>query len=264
MDDRDLDARLEAARETLREAGRLALDYFAKREELVIEAKGLQDLVSIADRNVEELIRERLGAAFPGDEFLGEEHGGGIAPHLWIIDPIDGTANFLRGMPYWSCTLAFAVDSEAMLGLTYDPVHDELFWARKGHGTYRNGKRVEVSTRGPSEACVGLSYSFKTPPEDYEALIRGLLADNLDHRRMGSAALSLCHTADGRLDALVCLTTNSWDVLPGLLLVTEAGGIATRYTDGCTLLERRSAAAASPAVVEMVERASGIRLRPTG
>lgn len=267
LSDDELDRRLEVASEVMREAAGLALRHFRNRVALEIERKGLQDVVSLADRAVEDLIRARLGAAFPGDAVLGEERGldergGALAERLWIVDPIDGTANYLRGMPYWSVTLAFVADGEPTLALTADPVHDELFTARRGRGTQRNGEPVRVSgITDTAQACIGLSYSFKTSKDDYVRLVQGLLVQDLDHRRMGSAALSLGHVADGRLDAVVALHTNAWDVLPGLLLVTEAGGLATRYTDGCSLLAPRAVAACTPRLAAAIEQASGIGLR---
>ena len=263
MNDAELDARLEVATAAVLAAGRSALAHFRNREALLVETKGLQDLVSLADREAEQVIRKALGDAFPGDGILGEEEGGALAPRLWVIDPIDGTANFLRGLPYWGVVLAFAVDDLPVIGLTYDPVHDELYAATRGRGTTRNGMPVRTSERTEaSEACVGLSYSFKTDPEAYAALMAGILGQELDHRRMGSSALSLCHVADGRLDAMACLSCNSWDVLAGLLLVQEAGGHASVYAEGCSLLDRRAVAAAAPGIAPAIERLTGLSLRP--
>ncbi len=262
MNPSDVDARLNAAVQVIRAAGSRARDHYSRRDELGIEQKGLQDLVSAADRDVEALIRAEIGRSFPGDAFLGEEEGGQEAPLLWVIDPIDGTANFLRGIPYWCVVLAFAVDGVTELGLTYDVVHDELFVARRGRGASRNGTRIKVSGRATaSEACLGLSYNFKTPAEDYEHLLAGMLAHRFDHRRMGSSALSLCHVADGRLDGLLCLNCNSWDVLAGLILVEEAGGRATVYREGQTLLDRRAVAAMTPGLADIATALSGIPLR---
>lgn len=261
MTEDDLNRRMQVAIQALRDGGRVALDYFHRRDELKVEAKGVQDLVSQADREVETLIRERIAQSFPDDMVLGEEHGGALAPSLWITDPIDGTANFLRGMPYWSMVLAFIVDDRTELALTYDPVHDELFTARRGQGAYRNDKPIKVSGRTETtSACIGLSYTFKTPAERYERLLTNVLDLKLDHRRMGSSALSLCHVADGRLDAHAVLTCSSWDVIAGLAIVKEAGGRATDYTDGATLLETRAVAAATPGLAEAVAAASGIKL----
>ena len=258
----DLDRRLGIATEVMRHAGQLAKDYFDRRHELEIELKGKQDLVSIADKSVEALIRRELEAAFPGDLFLGEEGGGVEAPCLWVIDPIDGTSNFLRGIPYWSCVLAYVVDGVTELGLTMDPVHGELFAARRGHGAFRNGQEIHVSAcADPGRACVAMSFNFKLPPEDYVNILRGLAAEGFDHRRMGSAALQLCHVADGRIEATMAPLASSWDVVAGLCIAEEAGAVATRWTDGCTLTATRASGACVPGVVEPFQRATGLRLR---
>jgi myo-inositol-1(or 4)-monophosphatase len=259
----ELDERMEVAVRAVRAGGRIAGDYFARRAELAIERKGLQDLVSIADRAVETEIRRHLEQAFPDDGILGEEHGGALAERLWVIDPIDGTANFLRGLPYWCVVVAFAVDGATRLALTYDVVHDELYLARHGQGATRNGVEITVSDRAAAdEACVGLSFNFKSGERGYRKLIGDLIESRLDHRRMGSSALTLCHVADGRLEAMLAMGCNSWDVIAGLLLVQEAGGYATDYVDGATLLECRPVGAATPALRQTVERISGLTLAP--
>ncbi len=246
MSEEEIAARLAAARAIVREAGALALAHFRARESLAVEHKGPQDLVSRADRESEALIRARLAAAFPGDAVLGEEQGGVEADRLWVIDPIDGTANFLKGMPYWCVALAFVADGATRLALTYDPVHDELFEAQKGRGTRRDGRPLRLAERPREAACVGFSHNFKTPAEPYLEAMRRLLAAGVDHRRMGSAALTFAHVADGRLDAAIAFRTNAWDVLGGLLLVAEAGGATTPFLDGRPLLERRTVMAGTP------------------
>jgi myo-inositol-1(or 4)-monophosphatase len=289
MTDRDLELRLLTACAVVREAGRLAHDYFLKRAELDVEHKtGVQDLVSVADREVEELMRTRLATAFPEDRLLGEEGGGeplagdedllDDAPEepdgegdpgggsdqsprgLWVIDPIDGTANFLRGMPYWSVTLAYLVGDRTEIGVTYDPVHDDLFWARRGTGAYRNERRVRVSgCADPSQAVVGSTFTFKMKVDDYMGLIGGILRAGADHRRMGSTALMMCHVADGRLDGCATLYCNSWDVIGGLLLVREAGGVASDFLTGATLTEPNRAFGCAPGLQETIEELTGLR-----
>jgi len=258
----DLDHRQEVATRVALAAGRLAREFFERRHELAVERKGMQDLVSVADKSVEELIRRELGAAFPEDAFLGEEGGGGEAPHLWIIDPIDGTANFLRGLPYWCCVIAYVVDGVTELAFTMDPVHDELFVARRGQGAIRNGTPIRISGRDDArESCVGLSFNFKLPGERYVSLVDGLVGAGFDHRRMGSSALALCHVADSRLDGAVIPLCSSWDVIAGLLTVESAGGLATRWTDGCSLTGSRAVAAATPGIAPALERVAGVSLR---
>ena len=183
MTDRDLDLRLLTARAVAREAGKLAYDYFTRRAQLEVEHKGMQDLVSVADRAVEELIRARLHGAFPDDDLLGEE-GGGAEPSsgggLWVIDPIDGTANFLRGMPYWSVALAYVRDERVEIGVTYDPVHDELFSARRGRGAQRNHEPMQVSAcDDPQRGIIGSTFTFKMEIEHLSCLDRGHLARGL-------------------------------------------------------------------------------------
>lgn len=261
MMEQELERRFEVAQAAIRAASDRALALWQQRGTLAVELKGLQDLVSHADRELEELLRAHLGREFPDDAFLGEELGGAPADSLWIIDPIDGTANFLRGIPYWSCTLAYVRGGQPLLAFTSDPVHGELFAAFRGRGTTRNGRQVRTSAVADAKrACVGLSYSFKVPPARYLGVVQRLLEAGFDHRRMGSAALSLAHVADGRLDAAFTLHTNSWDVLPGLLLVAEAGGCATDWKDGCGLGENRAAAAAAPGIAALVSELTGIPL----
>jgi myo-inositol-1(or 4)-monophosphatase len=261
MTDRDLDLRLLAACAIVREAGKLAHDYFSKRAQLEIEHKGMQDLVSVADRAVEDLMRSRLSTAFPGDDLLGEE-GGGAARRpgagLWVIDPIDGTANFLRGMPYWSVTLAYAADDRVEIGVTYDPVHDELFWARRGGGACRNQTPIQVSgCTDPQRAIIGSTFTFKMGIERYVPLIERILRAGADHRRMGSTALMMCHVADGRLDGCATGYCNSWDVIGGLLLVQEAGGVVSDFIAENGLLAAGSALAGAPGLHATLEQVRG-------
>ncbi len=244
----DLTTRLAFAARLLREAGTRAVELFHRRGALTVERKGLQDLVSPADREIESLIRARIATAFPGDEVLGEEQGGAAAAdRLWVVDPIDGTANFLRGLPYWCLTMAHLVRGRVELAVTYDPLRDELFEARRGAGAFRNDVPIRVAaTTRPEEGCIGLAHKFTRGNEAYLGLLGALLEAGIDHRRMGSVALTLAHVADGRLDGLLSLSMNSWDVLAGLLLVREAGGVAVSGSEG---LERPGPiAACTPAL----------------
>jgi myo-inositol-1(or 4)-monophosphatase len=261
MTDRDLDLRLLTARAVAGEAGKLAHDYFMRRAQLEIERKGMQDLVSVADRAVEDLIRRRLSGAFPEDDLLGEE-GGGAARRagagLWVIDPIDGTANFLRGMPYWSVALAYVVDDRVEIGVTYDPVHDELFWARRGGGAHRDQAPIRVSgATDPQCAIIGSTFTFKMGIERYVGLIERILRAGSDHRRMGSTALMMCHVADGRLDGCATGYCNSWDVIGGLLLVEEGGGVASDFIAENGLLAAGSALAGTPGLQATLEQVRG-------
>jgi myo-inositol-1(or 4)-monophosphatase len=258
MTDRDLDLRLLTARAVAREAGKLALDYFNRRAQLQVELKGMQDVVSIADRAVEDLMRARLAGAFPEDDLLGEEGGGAerrAGAALWVIDPIDGTANFLRGMPYWSVALAYVKGDRVEIGVTYDPVHDELFWARRGGGAHRDHAPIQVSgATDPRRGVVGSTFTFKMEIDRYLAIVEGILRAGSDHRRMGSTALMMCHVADGRLDGCVTGYCNSWDVIGGLFLVQEAGGVASDFIAENGLLAAGGALAGTPGLRSTLEQ----------
>ena len=224
-DDTALSAKLEAAGEIAREAGALAFDYFRKRDELVVELKGPQDLVSIADRAVEDCIRERFAAAFPEDGILGEEGGGEVSDRFWLIDPIDGTANFLRGVPFWCVALAYVVDGAPALGLIYDPILDQLFAGRRGAGATCNGRPMQVSAVSElGKATVAVGYSVREPHEKVLSVLDRTLGEGATFKGYGSCAMALALVADGRLDAFYEAHINAWDCLGGILLVEEAGG----------------------------------------
>ena len=170
MTDRDLDLRLLTARAIVREAGKLAHDYFSRRAQLEIEHKGMQDVVSIADKTLEDLIRLRLSERFPEDGLLGEEGGATdlSAPYLWAIDPIDGTAPFLNGLHNWCVSIGLMHEGEPLLGVIMDPNHDELFHGLRGHGAaqdqghgqtevlhgLRSPAVIPACRAGPRNACV--------------------------------------------------------------------------------------------------------------
>ena len=262
MTDMSIELRRLAAEATAREAGRLARSYFDGRAELEVELKGTQDMVSLADRSVEELIRKRLGSAFPDDGFVGEE-GGADVPEgvagIWVIDPIDGTMNFLRGVPYWSLVIAYVRGREVLIGVTYDPVHDDLYVAVKGQGAMRNGARIEVSaTTDTSRAVIGHTFSFKMEVAPYVRTLGALLEAGADHRRLGSTALMMAHVADGRLDGCCTLRCSAWDVIAGLLLVREAGGYASNWFEKATLTEPSSVFGCTPALKEVIMQGSGL------
>ncbi|MEP7208150.1 MAG: inositol monophosphatase family protein [Casimicrobiaceae bacterium] len=249
-----LDARFELLQRVAREAGALALDYWHQRARLTIEFKGPRDFVSHADRDVEALIRRAIAKAFPNDGFLGEETAaryGGEA-NLWIVDPIDGTHNFLRGIAYWGVSIAYVENGVRTLGVVYDPPHDELFRARRGGGAWRNTRGVDTRIvaahpAGMDAALVAVGHHDRYPDARYTAIRSALMGTNSAFRNFGSAALQLVHVADGRLDAFVELALSSWDVMAGLLIVEEAGGCVGPYPGpgGITVRAPVVAAAAS-------------------
>lgn len=213
----------------LREAGKRALEHFKART-FSVEEKGIQDFVSEVDRQTEVFIRDRLNSLFPDDAILGEEGGGQMAARTWIIDPIDGTTNFIRGIPFWCLSAGLVVDGRPSVGVIYDPCQDEMFSAHDGGGATLNGELVRVSTTAsPSHALLSIGYSFKSPPTLHNAVIAELFAAGSMYRMHGAGALALAQVACGRVDGFWEAIIYPWDVAAGLALVREAGGVVSDY-----------------------------------
>ncbi len=253
-----LEARFDAAVAVAREAGALARRHYENRDDLIREVKGVQDLVSVADREVEDLILGRLKDGFPGDSFLGEESGGVAAARAWVIDPIDGTINFLRGVPYWSVSIAYVVDGEIEIGVVFDPVADEMYAARRGHGASRNAEGIEVSgCTDITSAVVSVGFSYRRAVERHVDVTKRILDAHCEYRRMGSAALALAHVADGRFDGFWEEHCNSWDVLAGILLVAEAGGWVNDFLAGDGMSRGNVIQACTPGILEPLAALTG-------
>ncbi len=225
--------RYQAAQDIARRAGALALDYFRNRERLAVETKGPTDYVSHADRDVENLIRRELAAAFPGDAFLGEETAAqfcGPVDRCWVVDPIDGTHNFLRGVPYWNVAIGYADGGRTVVGVVADPCAGEIFHARRGGGAFSSSAQGEArlaaaATQRLAGAYVVLGHHDRSFEPRYFDIRRKLMEAGAAMRNFGSAALQLAHVAGGRYDAFVELELSAWDAVAGLLLVEEAGGV---------------------------------------
>ncbi|HWT30285.1 MAG TPA: inositol monophosphatase family protein [Propylenella sp.] len=258
----DLDLRLAAAQAVVREAGELGQRYYRKRETLPVTRKGAQDLVSEADGACEDLIVSRLSRLFPDDGFLGEEGGvrlgGGEA--VWIIDPIDGTHNFLTGVPVWCVSLALVVAGEAVLGLIYHPAEDELFAAQRGGGASLNGVPIRVSgVNAVTEARIGIGFSYRRPVANHARTVEALLTAGCEYCRLGSGALGLAYTAAGRFDGYWEHHTNAWDAAAGLVLVREAGGWTNDFLAGDGLAKGNQILAATP---DLVDELAKLTLQP--
>ncbi|MFB9886692.1 inositol monophosphatase family protein [Balneatrix alpica] len=209
------------------QAGQLALDYFQRRQSLQVDVKGLQDFVSEADRQVEQFLRQCIQAAFPEDGILGEEQGWqpGESQGYWVIDPIDGTTNFLRGLPDWCVVLAYVEQDQVQQGWIFAPVHQQHFYAQRGHGAWLNQQPLQMAAEiVPGQGLIYMGFGAKTGLSHYLQRIEYLYQQQVDQRRLGSAALCLARTAAGIVDGFYEARTQPWDVLAGLLLVEEAGG----------------------------------------
>ena len=228
-----LSARADFASGLARRAGQVALDYFRNRASLEIETKaGALDLVSIADRAVEAMIRAEIAAAFPDDAILGEEGGAtaGASGLTWTIDPIDGTVPFLMGLPHWCVVLAVTEGERTLLGVTDVPVTGEHFTARAGHGAMLDGVRLSLdASRGIAQGLVAVGASDRCDPVPMAGILRRLMAIGGMYYRNGSGANMLACVAAGRLAGYVEPAMNPWDSLAGLLMIEEAGGVIHPY-----------------------------------
>ncbi|HUN45812.1 MAG TPA: inositol monophosphatase family protein, partial [Stellaceae bacterium] len=196
---REIDRRFRAAVEVARAAGRLMRRHF--RAGIRFTLKGPQDFLTAADREVERLVIRRLAKAFPEDSFIGEEGGGSSGTSTWVIDPIDGTANFARGLPRFCISIAWMEGDEVKLGVVYDPILDELFAARAGKGATVNGRRLRVSGETRlRRATIELGWSSRQPPGIYAANLERVLQAGASFRRAGSGALGMADVAAGRTD----------------------------------------------------------------
>lgn len=257
MNDADIERRHARGAEIAAAAAATALAHFRARGDLAVESKGAQDWVSEADRGVEEEIRAALAADFPDDAVVGEEGGrtGGTSGFSWVIDPIDGTTNFLVGEPNWCVVLAGLDGERGVLAHVVAPVLGETFAARRGHGATLGGRSIAASTSDSLAAgTVGVGHSMRVPASATIALLDKLLAANGLFVRSGSGALDLARVAAGRLIGYAEPHMNAWDCLASLLLVEEAGGRVQPF-DARAMLERGGrVVVAAPGVADALFR----------
>ncbi|WP_068312412.1 inositol monophosphatase family protein [Polycladidibacter hongkongensis] len=226
------DARFEFACATVKQAGAYALEYFHNFDCLNVEAKGQQDMVSEADRNTETLIRDAIAKAFPQDGIVGEEHGRvtGTTGYTWIIDPIDGTQNFITGIPQWCVIIACVKEDEIVIGTIFDPCNNELFSAQKGKGAHLNGKPISASkSTSLASGSLGTGFSSKGIIDESLAAMKKLLNAGGIYFRNASGGLMLSYAAAGRLIGYIEDRMNCWDAYAGLLIATEAGNILDSF-----------------------------------
>ena len=249
-------ANLNVMMKTARRAGRALLKDFGEVENLQVSTKGPGDFVSRADRNAEYLIKEALMEARPTYGFLGEEGDeieGEDPTRRWIVDPLDGTTNYLHGMPHWAVSIALEHKGEIVIGVIYDPVKDELFYAEKGDGAWMNEKRLRVSGRSrmiESVFSTGLPFAGRGDlPETLQDLAR-LLPTCAGLRRWGAASLDLAYVAAGRYDGFWERRLNSWDMAAGLIIVREAGGIVEPLRAGGNIIEQGEVICAAEPIFE--------------
>jgi len=224
-----------------RSAGKVLMQYFDRVESLNVTEKSRNDFVSQVDRTAEMEIIQVLRKAYPDHAVLAEESGAHDGNDFqWIIDPLDGTTNYLHGFPQYSISIACTYKGELLSGVVYDPLKDEMFTADKGQGAYLNDRRLRVSNRKGLEGALigtGFPYSDQTHLDTYTEMFKAMIKDTAGLRRPGSAALDFAYVAAGRMDGFWELGLSVWDFAAGALLVREAGGTVSDISGGDKYME---------------------------
>lgn len=248
-----------AACAVARQAGEMMRRLFQNRGGIEMSFKGPQDYLTQADAAVEKLVRQRLNEAFPQDKFFGEETGGEVSQSMWVVDPIDGTANFARGIPHFCISIAYALDHAPEIGVIYDPMSDEMFEARRGAGASLNGRPMKVSAAAKMEHCqIELGWSSRRTNAEYVAMVGRILDAGASFRRAGSGSLGIAYVADGRSDGYAELHINSWDCLAGIVMVKEAGGYANDFLAGDGMLRGNPILVSAPGIAKALVKLTGI------
>ncbi len=235
-----------------RKASKILIRDFGEIEKLQVSLKGPGDFVTASDIKVEKILINELQKARPSYSILSEEIGqiNNDKSFKWIIDPIDGTANFLHGIPHFAISIGLEHDDEIICGIVYDPIKDEMFVAEKGNGSYLNNQRMRVSSRSKLKDCIVFTGGPKLDSknkelalEEYKKFSSKIL---IPIRKLGSASLDMAYVAAGRCDGFWQRNLNYWDIAAGIILVKEAGGFVTdfegenRYVENKTILATNS------------------------
>ena len=226
-----------------RKAGRNLARDFGEVEQLQVSRKGPGDFVTAADMRAEQVLYEELARARHGYGFIMEERGvveGPDMSHIWIVDPLDGTMNFMHGIPHFAISIGLQREGELVAGLIYNPANGDVFTAEKGKGAFLNDRRIRVAARSNLEECVivtGIPHRGRPNHDSYLQGLGRVMVQVSGIRRSGSAALDLAWLAAGRYDGLWELNLKSWDIAAGIIMVREAGGYVTDLEGGKTMME---------------------------
>ncbi|SMN10559.1 Inositol-1-monophosphatase [uncultured Candidatus Thioglobus sp.] len=240
-----------------RKAGDIILRYHNQIDLLTIEHKAANDFVSEVDKAAEDAIIDELKYAFPQHSILGEENGEilGDENFQWIIDPLDGTTNYLHGFPQYSVSIALYEKGEATHAVVYDPFKEEMFTASKGQGAYLNDQRIRTTnTLGFDDTLIGTGFPFKAPQhlDAYLDMFKAIHPQVAGIRRAGSAALDLAYIAAGRMDGFWEVELQIWDIAAGALLVKEAGGFIGDFSGRDKFLETGNVVAGNEKVFKAI------------
>lgn len=248
-----MQALLNTAVKAARKGGDLALRYLNRVGDLEVRSKARNEFVTQVDQAAEAAIIGSIRERYPQHAILAEESGKHAGNEFtWIIDPLDGTTNFIHGFPVFSVSIALEVHGQLEVGVVYDPCRQELFTATRGGGAQLDGRRIRVSSwPGLEGSLIGTGFPYRSNTgwlPQYMPMLQAVMESTAGVRRPGSAALDLCYVAAGRLDGFWEFGLNIWDIAAGTLMIREAGGIATSLTAGQELAESGNIIAGSPKV----------------
>ena len=244
---------LETAIKAAQTAGAFILENLGKISNDDIDIKQASDFVTYVDREAEQLILNTIKDVFPGHHFLAEESlkDTGVHEYRWIIDPLDGTTNFIHSYPAFCVSIALEHNNEIILGVIFDPQKNELFRAMKGMGAFLNDNPITISATSDMHNCLvttGFPFKQKKMMDDYLKLFKNILFRVSDIRRAGSAALDLAHLACGRCEAFFEIGLSPWDIAAGVIMIKEAGGIVTDFGGGTDYLTTGNIVAGAPPI----------------
>ncbi len=231
-----MDDLLQTAKTAARDAGKILRAHFGKVDVTDIRKKSANDFISFVDESSEIKIIEIIRSKFPDHEILAEESGSSAikSPYRWIIDPLDGTTNYLHSIPVFSVSIAVEHNDEIVTAVVYNPLTNEMYWAEKGKGTFCNDQKIHVSTTSTlNESFIATGFPFKAKHmlDDYMHAFRSIFDHAIGARRLGSAAIDMAYVAAGKFDGFWELGLKPWDMAAGALLITEAGGKITDFWD---------------------------------
>ncbi len=259
---------LNAAIEAAQLGGDVLMEHLGKLKEQDIHEKKAYDFVTYVDMESEKRIKDFISSKFPEHHILAEESGGSpiTSEPTWIIDPLDGTKNYIHTFPHFAISIALSIDNEIVVGVIYDPIKNDLFYAVRGEGAYRNGEKIrvaEVSDIGYSLIATGFPFRAKDVLDTYLSVFRIVFLKAAGMRRAGSAALDLAYVAAGIFQGFFEYGLSPWDIAAGSLLVSEAGGIVSDFMGSNLFIMTGNTVAGTPKVHEfLVEVTSSIFKTP--
>ena len=240
-----------AARKAGNIINRASLDI----DQLKVTTKSTNDFVTEVDQKAEQVVIETLLTAYPGHGILaeesGREHGAKNSEYVWIIDPLDGTTNFIHGLPFYAVSIALAYRDQVQQAVVYDPTRNDLFYASKGRGAFLNDKRLRVSKRTRmADSLIGTGFPFRKGDnfQRYVKMFTEIMQNCAGVRRPGAAALDLCYVAAGYYDGFFETGLSPWDIAAGSLMITEAGGLIGNFTGESDFMYQREVVAGNPKV----------------